>query len=124
MKIKRLIAAATLATFSVPSLALFDSLWREGSAKYKPGDCITPSDQSLAFYGHYARVDGVISFDGTPQPGAYHLYFPIYVPRTPLYAQSIDDKTEQVSDKFCEHQQAVSASASQWMTVSPTQYSG
>ena len=124
MKIKHLIAAATLATFSVPSLALFDSLWREGNAKYKPGDCITPSDQSLSFYGHYARVNGVISFDGTAQPGAYHLYFPIYVPRTPLYSQSIDEKTEQVADKFCEHQQAASTGTTQGIIVSQARFNG
>ena len=105
----RLISAAvvSLAVFSVPALA-FDSLWlwRTGDSKYEVGDCITPTDQSLSFYGHYARVEGVISFDGTGEDSVYTLYFPVYVPRTPLYAQTIDGKTQQVSGDFCERQQA------------------
>lgn len=104
VSIKHIVAVAALGTFSIPALAGFNYFWRIDDARYRQGDCITPTDQSLSFYGHYARVEGVASFDGTTEPGAYVLSFPIFVPRTPLYPQSIDDKTQQVSNEFCVRQ--------------------
>lgn len=105
MTMKRIAAAVTLVAFSIPAHALFDSLWRVSSAKYRPGDCITATDQSLSFYGHYARVEGVIDFDGMQEPGVYSLYFPLFVPRTTLFSQSLDERTERVSADYCEFQQ-------------------
>ena len=105
MNMKRIAAAVSLVAFSIPAHALFDSLWRVSSAKYKPGDCITATDQSLSFYGHYARVEGVIDFDGVQGPGVYSLYFPVFVPRTSLFSQSLDARTERVSGDFCVRQQ-------------------
>ena len=101
MSIKHIVAVATLGAFSIPALAGFNYFWRIDDARYRQGDFITPTDQSLSFYGHYARVEGIVSFDGTPEPGTYVLSFPVYVARTPLYPQSIDEKTEVVSDEFC-----------------------
>jgi hypothetical protein len=105
MSVKPTVAAAILAVVSVPAQAFFDYFLRIDDARYLPGDCITPTDQSLSFYGHYARVEGVISFEGTPESGAYYLYFPVYKARTPLHARSIDQRTQRVDDEFCERQQ-------------------
>jgi hypothetical protein len=88
VSIKHIVAVAALGAFSIPALAGFNYFWRIDDARYRQGDCITPTDQSLSFYGHYARVEGVVSFDGTTEPGAYVLSFPIFVPRTPLYPQN------------------------------------
>ena len=104
MATRQLIAAASLAAFSVPAAAGFNYFFRIDGAKYLPGDCITATDQSLSFYGHYARVEGVIGFEGTPEPGAYYLSFPVYSARTPLHPRSIDDKTQRVSGDFCQKQ--------------------
>ncbi len=104
MSIKHLIAAAGLAGFSIPALAFFDFFFRIDDARYLPGDCITPTDQSLSFYGHYARVKGIVSFDGTAETGAYYLEFPVHQARTPLHPQSIDQKTERVDKDFCKGQ--------------------
>ena len=73
VSIKHIVAVAALGTFSIPALAGFNYFWRIDDARYRQGDCITPTDQSLSFYGHYARVEGVVSFDGTTEPGAYVL---------------------------------------------------
>ena len=108
MSIKHLITAACLAAFSVPTLAFYDFFFRIDDAKYLPGDCITPTDQSLSFYGHYAKVTGVVSFEGTTAPGAYYLEFAAHKPRTPLHSQSIDQKTERVDDDYCNNQVASS----------------
>ena len=59
-----LIAAVILAALTSPALAEFDYPGRVYSSKYKPGDCITPTDQAHAFYGHYARVEGVLDSQG------------------------------------------------------------
>jgi hypothetical protein len=111
MSIKHLIAAALLSCFSVPTLAFFGYFFRIDEAKYLPGDCITPTDQSLSFYGHYARVTGILSFESTLEPGAYYLYFPVYEARTPLHPQSIDQQTRRVDHDFCERQQGSSQPA-------------
>lgn len=102
MKIKQLVVAGTLAALPLSTLAAFDAWWRVSDAKYRPGDCITPTDQSISFYGHYARVAGVVDFDTTQEPGVYVLYFPVYVPRTPFYTQNLDETTHQVADEFCD----------------------
>lgn len=106
MSFKHLICAAALASFTLPAAAEFNSPWRIDDSKYESGDCITATDQSLSFYGHYARVKGVVSFSGQADPGVYVLWFPVFVPRTPLHSRLIEDKTQQVEDHFCERQQA------------------
>lgn len=105
MNARHLTTAITLTACTLPAAAAWDSFWRVSSAKYEPGDCITPTDQSLSFHGQYARVEGVLDFDGTEQPGTYQLFFPDYVPRTPLFAQSIDARTKRVDDEFCAYPQ-------------------
>lgn len=105
MNLKRSAAAVTLVALSIPAQAFFDALWRVSSAKYRPGDCITATDQSLSFYGHYARVEGVIDFNGMQETGVYSLHFPLFVSRTTLFSQSLDERTERVSADFCELQQ-------------------
>ena len=105
MRLRQLMICLLL-FLSAPAMA-FDWLWlwRPGDSKYEVGDCITPTDQSMSFYGHYARVEGVINFDGVGEPGVYSLYFPVYVARTPLHAQTLDERTQQVDNDFCEPQQ-------------------
>ena len=95
-----------MATISVPALAEFKSPWRIDDSKYELGDCITATDQSLSFYGHYARVEGVVSFSGQGQTGVYVLSFPVYAARTPLHSKTIEDRTQQVEDDFCKRQTA------------------
>lgn len=104
MKINRTFAALSLVAFSVPSWAFFDYFMRIDGAKYLQGDCITPTEQSLSFYGHYARIEGVISFEGSSEPGAYYLSFPVFTARTPLHPTSIDEKTQRVDADFCKPQ--------------------
>ncbi len=96
--------AVILALFSIPASALFDSWWRTGDAKYEPGDCITPTSATLGFYGHYARVEGVIGFVGKDAGGVYYLSFPVFEARTPLYDRAIEDMTDRVSNDYCEDQ--------------------
>jgi hypothetical protein len=104
MIIKTFLIAALLAVFSVPALAFFDYFMRIDDAKYLQGDCITPTDQSLSFYGHYARVEGVIRSNGTAETGVYYLSFPVFKARTPLHAMTIDQKTQRVDSEFCQRQ--------------------
>lgn len=104
MKINPIIAALSLVTFSVPTWAFFDYFMRIDNTKYLQGDCITPTDQSMSFYGHYARVEGIISFEGAPAPGTYYLSFPVFTARTPLHPTSIDEKTQRVDSDFCKPQ--------------------
>ncbi len=106
MTLKQLYAAALLVTVPASALASWGYFFRIDDAKYRQGDCITPTDQSMSFYGHYARVEGVISFENTPQPGVYYLSFPVYESRTPLYAQTIDGRTERVDGDFCKRKSA------------------
>ena len=70
MSIKHLVTAACLAAFSIPTLAFYDFFFRIDDAKYLPGDCITPTDQSLSFYGHYAKVMGVVRNIAHSQDGS------------------------------------------------------
>ncbi len=100
-----LIAAVILAALTSPALAEFDYPGRVYSSKYKPGDCITPTDQAHAFYGHYARVEGVLDSEKTSEPGVYVLWFPVYQSRTNLYGIGIEEKSQKVSDDFCVRQQ-------------------
>ena len=106
MTIKPFICAVALAAFAIPAVAEFKSPWRIDDAKYELGDCITATDQSLSFYGHYARVEGVVSFSGQDQTGVYVLSFPVYDARTPLHSKTIEDRTQRVEDDFCKRQTA------------------
>ena len=102
---KPLIAAIILAALTSPALAEFAYPGQVYSSKYKPGDCITPTDQAHAFYGHYARVEGVLDSEGTSEPGVYVLWFPVYQSPTNLYGIGIEEKSQKVSDDFCVRQQ-------------------
>lgn len=105
MKIQAFTCAVALAAFAIPAVAEFKSPWRIDDSKYELGDCITATDQSLSFYGHYARVEGVVSFR-QDQTGVYVLSFPVYDARTPLHSKNIEDRTQQVEDDFCKRQVA------------------
>ena len=106
MNFRAVSIAALLAVFSAPALSFFDYFMRIDDAKYLQGDCITPTDESVSFYGHYARVEGVISFKGTQEAGAYYLSFRAFKARTPLHARAIDQKTQRVDDEYCQRQGA------------------
>ena len=106
MTIRHLLGAALLAVMATPATAEFRSPWRIDDARYEQGDCITATDQTLSFYGHYARVEGIASFSGTAEPGVYILSFPVFVARTPLHAKAIESRTQRVDDDFCARQPA------------------
>ena len=106
MTTKPFISTILALAYAIPAAAEFRSPWRIDDSKYDPGDCITATDQSLSFYGHYARVEGVVSFSGLDQTGVYVLSFPIYDARTPLHSKTIEDRTQRVEDDFCKRQTA------------------
>lgn len=102
---KKLLTAVLLGTLTSPVLAEFDYPGKVYHSKYKLGDCITPTDQAHSFYGHYARVEGVIDSQTASESGVYVLWFPVYLSRTNLYDKSIEEKSRKVSDDFCVRQQ-------------------
>lgn len=74
------------------------------SAKYKVGDCITPTNSNYSWYGKYARVTNVESgfdmFIGKSE--MYYLNFINYDTRANKFvANIIDTETKKVSNYHC-----------------------
>ena len=68
--------------------------------KYKPGNCITPTDKNYSWYGKYARVDAFTEVDGYSGKN-YILTFPMYTSNSSIFNQDIESYTKLVDVNNC-----------------------
>ena len=84
------------AVFSVLLLMSCDG----GNGKYQIGDCITPTDPTYTWYGHYATVKAYSAIDGYRDKN-YVLEFHRYNSTNSLFSTSIEAVTKKVSKAKC-----------------------